>query len=156
MDLPIEGVFHNCAILSLRKGYPLHARKVMHAVWGMGQMQFTKFVIIVDAEVDVHDYRQVAWRVANNVDPQRDVILTEGPLDALDHSAPQAYWGAKMGIDATTKCPEEGHPREWPPDVVMSPEVVARVDAMWDTLGLGSFLPSPGMVPAGSPAERGS
>jgi 4-hydroxy-3-polyprenylbenzoate decarboxylase len=155
MDLPVEGAFHNCAILSLRKGYPLHARKVMHAVWGMGQMQFSKFVIIVDAEVDVHDYRQVAWRVANNVDPQRDIILTEGPVDALDHSAPQAYWGAKMGIDATTKWPEEGHPREWPPDVVMSPEVVTRVDAMWDTLGLGAFLPSPSAASAGPLATGG-
>ena len=137
MDLPAVGGFHNCAILSLRKAYPLHARKVMHAVWVMGQMQFTKTVIVVDERVDVHDYAQVAWRVFNNVDPKRDLVLTEGPLDALDHASPTPHWGGKLGIDATAKWPEEGHPREWPPDIVMSPEVVARVDAMWEQLGLG-------------------
>jgi 4-hydroxy-3-polyprenylbenzoate decarboxylase len=137
MDLPQEGVFHNCALLSIRKAYPMHARKVMHAVWGMGQMQFTKFVVILDEDVDVHDYAQVAWRVFNNVDPRRDTLLTEGPLDALDHSSPTANWGAKMGIDATRKWPEEGHAREWPPDIVMDPEVAGRVDAMWGGLGLG-------------------
>jgi 4-hydroxy-3-polyprenylbenzoate decarboxylase len=140
MDLPVEGVFHNCAILSVRKAYPLHARKLMHAVWGLGQMQFTKTVLVVDEDVDVHDYAEVAWRAFNNVDPERDVLLTQGPLDALDHSSPTAHWGAKMGIDATRKWPEEGHPREWPPDIVMSPEVVARVDELWPRLGLDAFL----------------
>jgi len=86
--------------------------------------------------VDVHDYSQVAWRVFNNVDPRRDMLLSEGPLDVLDHSSPTANWGAKMGIDATRKWRVEGHPREWPPDVVMDPEVVARVSAMWRDLGL--------------------
>jgi 4-hydroxy-3-polyprenylbenzoate decarboxylase len=139
MDLPMEGVFHNCAILSMKKAYPMHARKLMHAVWGTGQMQFTKCVIVVDADVDVHDYGQVAWRVFNNVDPKRDTVLAEGPLDALDHSSPTANWGAKIGIDATRKLSTEGHPREWPPDIVMSPEVTARVDAMWSDLGLGDL-----------------
>jgi 4-hydroxy-3-polyprenylbenzoate decarboxylase len=139
MDLPMEGVFHNCAILSIKKSYPMHARKVMNAVWGTGQMQFTKCVIVVDADVDVHDHGQVAWRVFNNVDPRRDMVLTEGPLDALDHSSPTANWGAKVGIDATTKSAGEGHPREWPPDIVMSPEVKARVDGMWSDLGLGDL-----------------
>ena len=139
MDLPMEGVFHNCAILSMRKAYPMHARKVMHAVWGTGQMQFTKCVIVVDAGVDVHDHSQVAWRVFNNVDPKRDMVIAEGPLDALDHSSPTANWGAKVGIDATTKLAGEGHPREWPPDIVMAADVVARVDAMWAQLGLGDL-----------------
>lgn len=136
MDLPESGVFHNCAILSLRKSYPMHARKIMHAVWGMGQMQFTKCVIVLDADVDVHDYSQVAWRAFNNVDPGRDIVHVEGPLDALDHSSPTPLWGAKIGIDATRKWPEEGHLREWPPDITMASEVVARVDALWPQLGL--------------------
>ena len=125
MDLPEAGVFHNCAVLAIRKSYPQHARKVMHAVWGMGQMQFTKTIVVVDADVDVHDYAQVAWRAFNNVDPARDVVVTQGPLDALDHSAPQPYWGAKMGIDATRKWPSEGHLRDWPADVAMSADVIA-------------------------------
>jgi 4-hydroxy-3-polyprenylbenzoate decarboxylase len=137
MDLPKEGAFHNCAIVALEKRYPLHARKVMHALWGAGQMQFCKCILVVDAGVDVHDYAQVAWRVFNNVDWKRDVLTTEGPLDVLDHSAPQALWGAKIGIDATKKGPEEGHLREWPPDVEMSAEVKARIDDLWPSLGLG-------------------
>ena len=151
MDLPQAGVFHNCALLSIRKAYPMHARKVMHAVWGMGQMQFTKFVVILDEDVNVHDYAKVAWRVFNNVDPRRDTLLTEGPLDALDHSSPTANWGAKMGIDATRKWPEEGHAREWPPDIVMDPEVAGRVDTMWSSLGVGPDprLPHGGREPAG-------
>lgn len=136
LDLPREGGFHNCAIVSIDKRYPLHSRKVMHAIWGMGQMQFSKCIVVVDATVDVHDYAQVAWRVFNNVDWKRDVMITEGPLDVLDHSAPQPLWGAKIGIDATRKGPAEGHCREWPPDVEMSAEVKARVDQLWPTLGL--------------------
>ena len=130
-------MFHNCALVSVEKRYPLHARKVMHALWGMGQMQFTKCIVVVDADVDVHDYAQVAWRVFNNVDWKRDVLVTEGPLDVLDHSSPQPLWGGKIGIDATQKGPDEGHPREWPPDVEMSAEVKARVDELWPQLGLG-------------------
>lgn len=136
MDLPKEGGFHNCALVSVRKRYPLHARKVMHAMWGTGQMQFCKCVVVVDEDVDVHDYAQVAWRVFNNVDWQRDVVVSEGPLDALDHSSPHAHRGGKIGIDATRKGPDEGHTREWPPDVEMSAEVKARVSEMWPRLGL--------------------
>ncbi len=135
-DLPKEGGFHNCVLVSVKKSYPLHARKVMHALWGMGQMQFQKCIVVVDAEVDVHDYGQVAWRVFSNVDWRRDVVVTEGPLDVLDHSAPQPLWGAKIGIDATSKEPSEGHEREWPPDVEMSADVKARVDELWPSLGL--------------------
>jgi len=136
LELPIEGVFHDCAIVSIRKAYPGHARKVMSAIWGMGQMMFTKFVVVVDEHVDVHDPREVAWRVFNNVDPRRDTMITDGPLDVLDHSSPTAGYGAKMGIDATRAWPEEGHPREWPDELAMDPAVKARVDQRWDELGL--------------------
>jgi len=136
MDLPVEGVFHDCAILSIRKAYAGHARKVMNAVWGMGQMMFTKFVVVVDEHVDVHDPSEVAWRVFNNVDPERDCMIVKGPLDALDHSSPTARYGAKMGIDATRAWPEEGHLREWPDEIRMDPAVVARVTERWAELGL--------------------
>ena len=136
-DLPKEGAFHNCVLVSVDKRYPLHARKVMNALWGMGQMQFAKCIVVLDAGVNVHDYAEVAWRVFNNVDWKRDVTVADGPLDVLDHSSPQPLWGAKIGIDATTKGPAEGHGREWPPDVEMSAEVKARIDALWPSLGLG-------------------
>lgn len=136
MNLPLEGVFHNCAILSIRKSYPMHAKKVMSAVWGLGMMSLTKFVVIVDEHVDVHDESEVAWRVFNNVDPKRDVLLTEGPLDVLDHSSPTANYGAKMGLDATKTWPSEGHEREWPDDIAMSEEVRKRVDEKWSRLGI--------------------
>jgi 4-hydroxy-3-polyprenylbenzoate decarboxylase len=136
MDLPIEGVFHDCAIISIRKSYPGQARKIMNAVWGMGQMMFTKFVVVVDEHVDVHDYSEVTWRVFNNVDPRRDCLVVDGPLDVLDHSSPLARYGAKMGIDATKTWPEEGHAREWPEELAMDAAVKARVDARWRELGL--------------------
>jgi 4-hydroxy-3-polyprenylbenzoate decarboxylase len=136
MDLPIEGVFHDCAIISIRKSYPGQARKIMNAVWGMGQMMFTKFVVVVDEHVDVHDYSEVTWRVFNNVDPRRDCLVVDGPLDVLDHSSPLARYGAKMGIDATKTWPEEGHGREWPDELAMDPAVKARVDARWREFGL--------------------
>jgi 4-hydroxy-3-polyprenylbenzoate decarboxylase len=137
MDLPKEGGFHNCVLVSVDKRYPLQARKIMHALWGTGQMQFAKCVVVVDRDVDVHDYAQVAWRVFNNVDWKRDVTVVEGPLDVLDHSSPHPLRGGKIGIDATVKWPEEGHQREWPADVEMSPEIKARVDGLWPSLGLG-------------------
>ena len=141
MDLPKEGGFHNCVLVSVDKRYPLHARKVMHALWGAGQMQFAKCIVVVDGGVDVHDYGQVAWRVFNNVDWKRDVTVVEGPLDVLDHSSPHPLRGAKIGIDATTKWPGEGHDREWPADVEMTPEVKARIDELWPSLGLGDRAP---------------
>jgi 4-hydroxy-3-polyprenylbenzoate decarboxylase len=139
MDLPKEGGFHNCALVSVDKRYPMHGRKVMNALWGTGQMQFCKCIVVLDGDVDVHDYAQVAWRVFNNVDWRRDVVVGEGPLDVLDHSSPQPLWGAKIGIDATTKGPGEGHQRAWPPDVEMSAEVKARVDELWPHLGLAGL-----------------
>jgi 4-hydroxy-3-polyprenylbenzoate decarboxylase len=137
MDLPKEGGFHNCVLVSVDKRYPLQGRKVVHSLWGTGQMQFAKCVVVVDGDVDVHDHAQVAWRVFNNVDWKRDVTIVEGPLDVLDHSSPHPLRGGKIGVDATTKWPEEGHHREWPADVEMSTEVKARVDALWPSLGLG-------------------
>ncbi len=136
MDLPIEGVFHDCAIISIRKTYPGQARKIMNAVWGMGQMMFTKFVVVVDEHVDVHDYSEVTWRVFNNVDPERDTVIVAGPLDVLDHSSPLARYGSKMGIDATKTWPEEGHGREWPDELEMDAAVKRRVTARWQEFGL--------------------
>jgi 4-hydroxy-3-polyprenylbenzoate decarboxylase len=136
LELPIEGVFHNCAVISIRKAYPGHARKVMNAVWGTGQMMFTKFVVVVDEHVDVHDPSEVTWRVFNNVDPRRDCVVVEGPLDVLDHASPTLRYGGKMGIDATRTWPEEGQPREWPAEIAMDPEVVARVSERWAEFGL--------------------
>jgi len=135
-DLPLEGVFHNCAIFQIKKEFAGQAFRVMNFAWSMGQMMFTKFVIVVDEDVDCHDYSQVAWRCFNNVDPSRDIQISKGPLDRLDHSSNHQSFGYKMGIDATKPLPGEGHEREWPDSLEMSPEVKARVDAMWDELGL--------------------
>jgi 4-hydroxy-3-polyprenylbenzoate decarboxylase len=99
-------------------------------------MMFTKFVVIVDEHVDVHDPREVTWRVFNNVDPRRDCLVVDGPLDVLDHASPLARYGAKMGIDATKTWPSEGYAREWPDELAMDPEVVARVTARWSEFGL--------------------
>ncbi|MHB1382494.1 MAG: menaquinone biosynthesis decarboxylase [Thermoleophilia bacterium] len=136
MNLPLEGVFHNCAILSIRKQFPAHAKKVMSAVWGLGMLSLTKFVVIVDEHVDVHDESEVAWRVFNNVDPGRDVMATEGPLDVLDHASPTANYGTKLGIDATKTWPSEGYTREWPDDIAMTEEVRKLVDDKWSRYGI--------------------
>lgn len=136
IDMPLEGVFHNCVIVSIDKTYPKQAFKVMNALWSLGQMMFSKFIVVVDSDVNVHDYSEVTWRVFNNVDPKRDILITEGPLDVLDHSSPKPYYGHKMGIDATRKMPEEGHPRPWPKDIVMTEDVKKKVDEKWKELGL--------------------
>lgn len=136
IDMPLEGVFHNCVIVSIEKTYPKQAFKVMNALWSLGQMMFSKFIVVVDSDVNVHDYSEVAWRVFNNVDPKRDILLNEGPLDVLDHSSPNPYWGYKMGIDATRKLKEEGHPREWPEDIVMTEDIKKLVDQKWKELGI--------------------
>lgn len=135
-DLPLEGVFHNCAIFQIKKEFAGQAFRVMNFAWSMGQMMFTKFVIVVDEDVDCHDYSQVAWRCFNNVDPSRDVLISKGPLDRLDHSSNYESFGFKMGIDATRPIANEGHEREWPEALEMSPEVKARVDELWGSLGL--------------------
>lgn len=136
MNMPPEGVFHNCVIVSIKKSYPGQAKKVMSALWGMGLMMLAKLIIVVDEGVDVQNVSEVMWRVFNNIDARRDVMLVEGPLDALDHSSPMPHLGTKMGIDATRKWPSEGHPREWPGDIVMSEEIVKLVDGKWDKYGI--------------------
>jgi 4-hydroxy-3-polyprenylbenzoate decarboxylase len=136
MNLPIEGVFHNCALISIKKSFPMHARKIVNAIWGLGQMMFTKFVFIFDEEVDVQNMSEAAWKAFNNVDPARDIIIAEGPLDVLDHSSPRPIFGAKMGIDATKKWPEEGYQREWPDEIQMSEEIKKIVDKRWKEYGL--------------------
>ncbi|MBI4552302.1 MAG: menaquinone biosynthesis decarboxylase [Candidatus Latescibacteria bacterium] len=136
MDLPIEGIFHNLAIVSIDKRYPGHAKKVMHAIWGLGQLMFTKVVIVVDKDVNVHDMREVVWRVGVSIDPRRDVILSEGPCDVLDFAAQFPDYSGKLGIDATTKWPEEGFTRGWPDILRMPDEVSQRVDELLGQLGL--------------------
>jgi len=136
LNLPLEGVFHNCAIVSIRKRYPGQAKKVMHAMWGMGQMMFTKLIIVVDEQVNPHDLSTVAWKVFNNIDAARDITIVDGPLDALDHASPLPHYGHKMGIDATKKWPEEGHMREWPEDIEMTREIKERVDRKWAEYGI--------------------
>ena len=136
INLPLAGVFHNCAMISIKKSFPQHAKKVMHAVWGMGQMMFTKMVIVVDEHVNVQDEQEVWWRVFNNIDARRDIVMVDGPLDVLDHSSPMPNWGTKVGIDATKTWPSEGYSREWPDEIVMSQEVKERVDAKWKELNL--------------------
>ncbi|MBY0549581.1 MAG: UbiD family decarboxylase [Candidatus Obscuribacterales bacterium] len=138
MDLPWEGVFHNCAIIAIDKRYPGHARKVMSAVWGLGQMMFTKYVIVVDKHVNVHDYSEVALHVFGSVDPRRDFMFADGPLDILDHSAPLFGFGSKVGIDATKKWKSEGHPREWPAEIVMSSDVREKVARRWAEYGFSA------------------
>lgn len=136
INLPLEGVFHNCAVVSIKKSYPQHAKKVMHALWGMGQAMFTKMIIVVDAHVDVQNMNEVWWRVYNNIDARRDIVMVDGPLDVLDHSSPMPNWGTKVGIDATKAWPEEGHTREWPDEITMSDEIKKIVDMKWKELDL--------------------
>lgn len=135
MNLPLEGVFHNCAIVSIDKTYPGHAKKVMHAIWGMGQMMFTKLIIVVDKTVDVQNLSEVMWKVFNNIDAKRDLTIVEGPLDILDHASPMANLGHKLGVDATKKWPSEGYTRQWPDDIEMSDDVKAMVDRKWKEYG---------------------
>jgi len=134
MNLPMEGVFHNCAIISIKKTYPGQAKKVINGLWGKGQMMFAKLIIVVDEDVNVQDLRYTAWRVLNNVDWKRDVLITEGPVDALDHSASFPRYGSKMGIDATRKSREEGMMRDWPEEIEMSEEIKKLVDQKFSKL----------------------
>lgn len=136
INLPLTGVFHNCAMVSIKKSYPQQAKKVMQAIWGMGQMMFTKMIIVVDEHVDVQDENEVWWRVFNNIDARHDLVMVDGPLDVLDHSSPYPKWGTKLGIDATKTWPEEGHSREWPDEIEMTETVKRQVDAKWKELGL--------------------
>jgi len=130
LALPAEGVFHNLVFVSIKKTYPMQAYKIMHGLWGMGQMMFSKYLVVVDEDVNVHDTREVLFRLCANTDPQRDSIFTRGPSDVLDHATAEIGAGSKLGIDATRKLPGEGFKRPWPPPIAMDPTVAARVAAL--------------------------
>ncbi|MEM6391852.1 MAG: UbiD family decarboxylase domain-containing protein [Planctomycetota bacterium] len=140
-DLPMFGAFHNCAFIQIRKEYPLQARRVMHAIWGAGQMAWTKVIVVVDEDVDVHDHEAVMFHVCANCDPGRDLEIVNGPLDILDHAAPRLGAGTKIGIDATRKIAGEevnGLPvRDWPPILKMDELIKQQVDDRWSEYGLG-------------------
>jgi len=135
VNLPPEGVFHNLMIVSIRKSYPGQARKVMNGIWSMGQAMFTKCIVVVDEDCDVQDLREVVLRAFNNIDPERDIQFTLGPVDSLDHAARLPNFGSKMGVDATRKWPTEGFQRPWPDMVEMSDEVKQRVTERWKDYG---------------------
>jgi 4-hydroxy-3-polyprenylbenzoate decarboxylase len=130
MNLPVEGLFINVGIISIRKSYPEHPRKVMHALWGLGQLMFTRYIIVVDADVDVHDLHEVLYRVGLQADPSRDFELARGPVDQLSISNPEPNVGGKVGIDATKKGPADGYLRGWPEEIRMDSAVVTKVDAL--------------------------
>ena len=130
LALPAEGVFHNLVFVSIKKTFPYQAMRVMHGLWGMGQMMFTKMIVVVDADVNVHDTREVLFRLCANIDPQRDTIFTKGPADVLDHATPAMGYGSKLGFDATHKVAGEQDRRPWPPIIQMDEAVQQRVTAL--------------------------
>ncbi len=136
MHMPAEGVFHNLIIVSIRKSYPGHARKVMNAIWGLPGAMFSKCIVVVDDDVDVHNVREVAWKALNHIDPERDIQFVLGPVDQLEHASRLPNFGSKMGIDATRKWASEGFARPWPDEIVMDDETRKRVDVIWKSLGL--------------------
>jgi len=136
VNLPVEGVFHNLMIVSIRKSYPGHARKVMSGIWALGQAMFTKCVVVVDEDVNVQDIGEVVLKVFNNIDPERDIQFTLGPVDSLDHASRLPNFGSKMGIDATRKWPTEGFMRPWPDEILMDDKTKAQVDKKWKDLGI--------------------
>ncbi len=129
--LPAEGVFHNLVFVSIKKTYPMQAYKIMHGLWGMGQMMFTKYIVVVDADVNVHNTSEVLFHLTANTDPQRDSIFTKGPADVLDHATSEIAIGSKLGFDATKKLPGEGFKRPWPPLIKMDESVKAKVGKMF-------------------------
>ena len=138
--MPFEGIFHNLMIVSIRKSYPGHARKVMNGIWSLPQAMFTKCIVVVDEDVAVRDSREVVWKVLNHIDPERDIQFMLGPVDSLDHSSRLPNFGSKMGVDATTKWPGEGFKRPWPGEIKMDDETIRRVNEMLPLLGLSPWL----------------
>jgi 4-hydroxy-3-polyprenylbenzoate decarboxylase len=136
MHMPAEGVFHNLIIVAIRKSYPGHARKVMHAIWGLPGAMFSKCIVVVDHDVDVHNLREVTWKALNHIDPERDIQFTLGPVDQLEHASRLPNFGSKMGVDATRKWPSEGFTRPWPDEIRMDDATKKRVDAIWAAVGL--------------------
>jgi 4-hydroxy-3-polyprenylbenzoate decarboxylase len=139
--MPPEACFHNLAIVSIEKRYPYQARKVMHQLWGLGQMMLTKCIVVVDSHIDVRNPTEALWYVAGNIDARRDILFTDGPVDVLDHASPILGVGSKMGIDGTRKLPEEGHPRPWPEELRMNEDIIERVKARWEEYGLAEHVP---------------
>jgi len=131
LALPAEGVFHNLLFVSIRKTYPMQAYKIMHGLWGMGQMMFTKYIVVVDSEVNIHNTSEVLFHLCANTDPQRDSIFTRGPADVLDHATTEIAIGTKLGVDATRKLPGEGFKRPWPPLIKMDPAVKSKLDKLF-------------------------
>ncbi|MBI4179669.1 menaquinone biosynthesis decarboxylase [bacterium] len=136
MNLPVEGIFHNLALVSIRKRYPGHAQKIMHAIWGLGQLMFTKIIVVFDEDVNIQDPAEAVWRMGNLIDPQRDFTFVKGPLDTLNFASDLPDVGSKVGIDATRKWPEEGFTRPWPDEIRMSADVKQKIDGLWSRLGL--------------------
>jgi 4-hydroxy-3-polyprenylbenzoate decarboxylase len=136
-SLPISGVFHNCAFIKIRKEYPHQARRVMHAIWGAGQMSFTKFIVVVDEHVNVHNEQDVLFHLFANCDPARDTEIVRGPVDILDHASPDLGVGSKIGFDATVKLPAEGKVRNWPKELEMDAKTKELVTRRWREYGLG-------------------
>jgi 4-hydroxy-3-polyprenylbenzoate decarboxylase len=136
VSMPAEGIVHNLMIVSIRKSYPGHARKVMNAIWSLGQAMFTKVIVVVDHDVNVHDYKEVVWKALCAIDPERDVQFTLGPVDTLDHAARMQDFGSKMGVDATRKWASEGFARPWPDEMLMDEKTKSRVEEMWKKLGI--------------------
>ncbi len=136
MNFPAEGIFNNAVIVSIKKSYPGQARKVAHALWGLGQLMFTKVIVVVDEWVDVHNVSEVAWLAFMNIDPKRDCFFVEGPVDTLNHASPEWNYGSKVGVDATHKMKEEGHSRGWPKPIAMTPAIQEKVTRRWSEYGL--------------------
>ncbi|HKD01927.1 MAG TPA: UbiD family decarboxylase [Terriglobales bacterium] len=136
INLPVEGVFHNLMIASIRKSYPGQARKVMNAIWSLGQAMFTKCILVVDEDVDVQDIGEVTLKALNHIDPERDIQFTLGPVDSLDHASRLPNFGSKMGIDATRKWASEGFTRPWPDEILMDAKTKVLVDKKWKELGI--------------------
>jgi 4-hydroxy-3-polyprenylbenzoate decarboxylase len=136
MHMPAEGIFHNLLIVSIRKSYPGHARKVMSAIWGLPGAMFSKCIVVVDHDVDIHNLREVTWKALNHIDPERDIQFTLGPVDQLEHASRLPNFGSKMGVDATRKWSSEGFVRRWPDEIVMDKAIKEKVDAKWKSLGL--------------------
>ena len=136
VSLPAEGIVHNLMIVAIRKSFPGHARKVMNAIWSLGQAMFTKVIVVVDHDVNVHDYREVVWKALCAIDPERDVQFMLGPMDTLDHAARMQDFGSKMGIDATRKWASEGFTRPWPDEILMDEKTKTRVEGICRSLGI--------------------
>jgi len=137
MHFPAAGIFHNLVIVSIDKRYPGHARKIMNAFWGLGQLMFSKIIVVVDRDVDVQDEAEVAWIVGTHIDPQRDIQFTHGPMDDLEDATDVPAYGSKMGIDATRKWSSEGFARTWPTRIRTTADAGQRATEIWERVRQG-------------------